>query len=128
MTTTGWQGLWSREHTDLPLGYGSLSFNKYPNRNRLKRVVHREGFRQFTALFNGLIGAATGGTVTATHKRIAASVFTSGPHGGGNRTIETITDIGRATTAADVTALKEMLYGVVRSPSTYVNNTTINPR
>jgi hypothetical protein len=36
---------------------------------------------------------------------------------GGVRTIETVTDINRNTAAADVTALKEMLYNVKTRPS-----------
>lgn len=125
MTTTGWQGLWSREYTDLPLGYGSLPVAKWDDRNRIKRVVNRDGFRQMTALFNGLIGAASGANVTATHKRVAAATQFAG--GGGARTIETITDINRNTVAGDITALKEMVYGVTHKP-TYVNNSVINPR
>jgi len=128
MATTGWQGLYSREYTDLPTGYGSLSLNKWPQRNRIKRVVHREGFRAFTELFDTLVGAAAGGTALATHKRIAAEVRTSGPQGGGARTIETITDINRASTASDITALKEMVFNVSSRPATYVNNSIINPR
>lgn len=129
MTTTGWQGLWSRDFTDLPLGYGSLTVAKYPVRNRIKMVVNRQGFRAYTALANALIGAATGSNVTATHKRADAVVKTSGPQGGGNRIIEVITDINRNTAAADVTALKEMLYNVTHKPSSYpVGNVAINPR
>lgn len=101
----------------------SLLVNKWPQRNRVKRVVNREAFRVMTALINGLVGAASGSNVTATHKRIAAVVGASGgtpgPIGGGQRTIETITDINRNTTAADITAIKEMLYNVKARPSTY---------
>lgn len=128
MATTGWSGLYNREYTDLPSGLGSLTVNKYPQRNRIKRLVNREGFRAFTELFDTLIGAASGGAASATHKRIAAVVRTNGPQGGGNRTIETITDISRNSTAGDVTALKEMVFGVRHQPTTYVNNTAINPR
>lgn len=128
MATTGWQGLWNREYTDLPNGYGSLPVNKWPQRNRIKRVVNRSGFRAFTELFDTLIGAAAGGTAAATHKQISAVVKTSGPQGGGLRTIDVITDINRASTAGDITALKEMVFGVTRRPTTYVNNSVINPR
>lgn len=130
MATTGWSGLYNREYTDLPSGIGSLPQNKIPIRNILRRVVNKPWFRANTALFNGLIGAATGSNVTATHKRIAAHVRVPGDaiSGGGNRTIETITDINRNTAAADVTALKEMLYGVNRNPTFTARNAQINPR
>lgn len=129
MAVTGWQGLWNRDYTDLPLGYGSVEIHKYPERNRIKMMVNRQGFRAFTALANGLIGAASGSNVTATHKRADAVVKTSGPQGGGARIIETITDINRNTTAADITALKEMLYNITHKPSSYpVGNVVINPR
>lgn len=129
MATTGWSGLYNREYTDLPSGLGSLTVNKYPQRNRIKRVVNREGFRVFTELFDTLIGAAAGGSASATHKRIEAVVKTSGPQGGGNRTIETITDINRVSTSADITALKEMVFNVTRKPSSYpVGHVSVNPR
>ena len=112
-----WQGLWTREANN-PSGY-SLLINKSPIRNRIKRVVNREGFRQAQALFNALIGAATGGTATATHKRVGQPTDLSVGSSGGARGIDTVTDINRVTTAADVTALKEMVYGVKTRPITY---------
>lgn len=112
-----WQGLWTREANN-PNGY-AFQIKKSPIRNRIKRVVNREGFRQAQALFNALIGAATGGTATATHKRIAAASDLSVGGSGGTRRIETVTDINRTTTAADVTMLKEMVYGVKTRPATY---------
>lgn len=96
----------------------SLLSGKMPTRTRIKRVVNRDGFRAFTELFDTLIGAAAGGAALATHKRIAAATpFTGG--GGSNRTIETVTDINRVSTAADITALKEMVFAVSARPSTY---------
>jgi hypothetical protein len=129
MAFTGWSGLYNREYTDLANGFGSLTTGKYDQRNRIKMVVNRNGFRAFTALFNGLIGAASGSNVTATHKRVEAVTKTSGPQGGGARNVETLTDINRNTTAADITALKEMVYNVTHKPSSYpAGNPLINPR
>jgi hypothetical protein len=91
----------------------------------MRGVVNREGFRAVTALFNGLIGATTGSNVTATHKRIAED-NSSLTRNGGARTIDTVTDINRNTAAADVTALKEMVYGVSRRPSTYARDLSGN--
>lgn len=94
-----------------------------PRLNSIRRVVNREAFRPLTALLNGLIGAATGSNVTATHKRVEAIQNASGPiNYGGVRTIETKTDINRNTAAADVTALKAFLYNIVTAPSPYPTN------
>lgn len=128
MTTTGWSGLYNREYTDLPNGLGSLDVHKYPMRSVIRRLGNKYGFKASRALFNALIGAGTGGTATETYKRADAVVKTSGPQGGGLRTIETITPINRATTAADVTALKEMMVGVSHAPTFPATNTSINPR
>lgn len=95
--------------------------NKAPIRSRSRQNVNRDQYRQITALFNALIGAVTGANVTATHNRVAGvntsvSNTTAGEQEiGGARTIETFTDINRNTTAADVTALKEITFGVNRS-------------
>lgn len=101
----------------------SLLVNKMPRRNSIRGVVNREGFRPLTELFVALLGTAVGGPALVTHKRIAAIdptlVGNLGISGGGNRTIETITDISRVTTTADVTALKEMVNNVTHRPSTY---------
>lgn len=115
-TITGWSGLYDDVN---PGGYSPL-IDKWPDRNRIRRVVNRSGFRVFTELFDSLIGAAAGDTALATHKQIAGwSPDPAGPVGGGNRTIETVTDINRATTADDVTALKELVFNVLRAPSSY---------
>lgn len=94
-----------------------------PRLNSIRRVVNREAFRPLTALLNGLIGATSGSNVTATHKRIEGTATVSGPINlSGARTIETVSDINRNTTAADVTALKEFLYNVKTAPATYPDN------
>lgn len=94
-----------------------------PRLNSIRRVVNREAFRPLTALLNGLIGAATGSNVTATHKRVEAVQAVSGPiNQSGVIGIETKTDINRDTVAGDVTELKEFLYGVLTAPSTYPTN------
>jgi hypothetical protein len=96
----------------------SLLLNKMPRRNSIKRVVNRDGFRILTELFDTLIGAAAGGTALATHKRISALPGV-GAYDNGIRAVETVTDINRASTAADITALKEMVFAVSARPSTY---------
>ena len=109
-----WSGFWG----DAAGGSGSYALlqDKNPRRGVIRGTVNRESFRVATALFNGLIGAATGSNVTATHKRIAEdnSTFT---RNGGARAIDTVTDINRNTVAGDVTMLKEMVTSVSRRPT-----------
>jgi len=99
------------------VGAYSMIDGRMPRRDRIQRVVNRDGFRTFTALFNGLIGAATGSNVTATHRRVQA--LNNNNELGGLRTVEVVTDINRNTAAADVTALKEMVYDVKTRPAPY---------
>ena len=116
-----------------PFGNPDLNYQPtgpMPRLNSIRRVVNREAFRPLTALLNGLIGAATGSNVTATHKRVEAIQNESGPvNYGGVRTIETKTDINRNTAAADVTALKAFLYDIKTAPSPYpVNGNGLNQK
>lgn len=99
----------------------SLLYNRAPAFDRVRGQVNRESFRVATALFNGLIGAASGSNVTATHKRIKyTDQFNGlGPFVSGKVDVETVTDINRNTAAADVTLLKSMTYDVSARPSTY---------
>lgn len=116
----GWSGFWGDGLT-INNSY-SLQQDKLSRRYAIKRVVNRAGFRSLTELFDSLIGAASGGTALATHKQIAAAPSQAAGISGaetGQRVVETITDINRATTAADITALKEMVFGVSTRPATY---------
>ncbi len=109
-----WSGFWDN-NPQSPQAHSLIG--KYPNRNRIRRLVNREGFRRYTELFDTLIGAGAGGTAAATHKRIAAQDSTAIGALGGVRTVETVTDINRASTNADITALKEMVFNVKTRPS-----------
>jgi hypothetical protein len=118
-TMAGWQGLW----TDLagnPSGY-SLLVDKNPIRNRIKRVMNRKGMLAFSEIFDTLINDAVGATAARTHKEIGHAASTPVAVGalGGARTIDTITDVNRATVAADATELTEMVFNVKTRPSTY---------
>lgn len=86
---------------------------RQPQDKLLARVLKRNGYRGINALFTALIGAGAGGTATATHKQVGSP---SGPNNstptvtgitdlGGARNIETVTDVSRATTSADITWL-----------------------
>lgn len=120
-----WSGFWGD-------GVGSsgaytLLDGKMPRREWLRRTANMEGFRANAGLFSALIGAATGGTATFTRKRTTALVPLGGlGSAGGIMPVETVTDINRVTTAADVTALKEMLVGVKTAPTSYPRDVSGN--
>jgi len=84
----------------------ALIYDKNPNRTHAERVFRRGGLRVINELLDTLIGAAAGGSASKTHSRIEAP---SDGDVGGKRTIESVTDISRVTTAADVTDLKTLL-------------------
>jgi hypothetical protein len=77
------------------------------DRSGLRRSAFRlmRRLRRDRELFDTLIGAAAGGTAALTEKRVVASRVEQGS----KRPVETRTIINRATTAADVTNLKNML-------------------
>jgi len=91
-----------------PAGY-SLLVNKTPARNRIKILMQKQGFREIKELFDTLIGAASGDTAAKTFARVKDEV---GAVGGGLREIETVEVINRATTADDITLLKEFTAAV----------------
>lgn len=69
------------------------------------------------ALWRAMVGAAVGGTATATTKRVQH--ISTDNFNGGLVPIETVTHVNRATTAADQTAFLALMDRVV-FPSTYV--------
>lgn len=73
------------------------------------------------ALWYALVGAATGGTATATKKQVQH--VTGSP--GGLVPIETVTLINRATTAADLTAIQALMNRQVY-PASYVADSSGN--
>lgn len=70
------------------------------NNRQYFRLARRT--RKVRALYQAAIGAAAGATASYTVSRVKASTTEQG----GKRTIETITPINRATTAGDITQLK----------------------
>ena len=119
---TGWQGLWTHEAGNPT--YTPIQ-NRVPRRNGIKRLMNRSQYRAISELFDTLIGAASGEAASKTHTRVAAVTPTAGPSGGGLRTIETVTDISRNSTAADITLLKEMTVNVRTRPA-YVKDLSGN--
>jgi hypothetical protein len=108
-----WSGLFNGVHGEDH----SLLVNETNLKTKVTNAFRRLGLRKEKALLASLIGAAAGGTATLTRGRIEA--ITSDEGLGGVRTVETVTDINRATTAADVTALKEVLAGRSVQPDSY---------
>lgn len=111
----GWQGLWTHEGG---ANYTLLN-DKNPIRGRAKSIVLRGSFRKTRELLDTLIGAASGNAASATHKQVLTQSET--PIGiaalGGLRTAETVTDVSRNTTAADITDLKTFLVNVSHKPT-----------
>ena len=97
------------------VGDYKLLVNRNPRRNAIRRTVNRDGFRVATELFDTLIGAAAGGPAAASHTRVKHMHRSGTPQQG--KFVETVVDIDRASTTADVAALKEMVFNVQTRPS-----------
>lgn len=106
--------------------FPAFTSGKMPRLNSIRRVVNREGFRVTKALIDALTGAAVGGAALATHKIVGNQTPGDMGSNGGLRTITTITDVNRVTTAADVTAVEEFLVNVSVRPSPYVRDLSGN--
>lgn len=89
------------------------------------RAGRRQANKILKELFDSLIGAASGGTAAVSHYRVEAEADVDSFTNGGARTIETVELINRATTAADITALKEIF---TRRPdfATYIEDASNN--
>jgi hypothetical protein len=111
MPTTAYSLFWGVNPGDY-----SLYINKAPIRRRAQMNVQADQYRALTALFNGLIGAAVGSNVTATHRRIGHTLTNTEAV---ERPVVTVTDINRNTVTADVTALKEIVSAFATRPSAY---------
>ena len=105
----------------------TLTTNASPLRKRVSRSLDREMLKGFRQVMIALDGVAPGGTATKTHKRVLAREDTSGDLSG-KRTIETVTDVNRVTTAADVTNINANWLANVEKPASYPANGDGNPR
>lgn len=112
-TVTGYSPFWSltgdRAAYSMVLAQGRLK-----NAKLISKRIRTMGGRDAIGALAALIGAAAGGTATNTWARVkhpGANQTVPLPTGitdfSGNRVIETVTAISRATTAADVTELKK---------------------
>lgn len=118
-TVTGYQAFWAsilskaqngNNLTGYAFNTAAQNGGRVPMDSQIARIFKRNTYRGFNALFTQLLGASVGGTATATHLQVGAPA--TGPTGaipsatgvgdfGGNRLVETVTDINRATTSAD---------------------------
>lgn len=115
-TVTGWSSFWSLTGDGVPYTPISVSQKGYrsPLERGIARITRRNQLRSLTAVATALIGAAAGGTATASYSRVKAPLLPSAATPqptfigeiAGNRTIETQTDMSRVTTSADVTYIK----------------------
>lgn len=97
-TVTGWSPLFG----DTPNAY-QLLFARSSNDYHAARALGVSGMRGIRRVMRVLNGAAPGSTATETYSRVAAATPFNTLSGGGARTVETVTEVNRATTAADVT-------------------------
>jgi len=130
-TVTGYQGFWVGNGDFVT--YSPIARAAQGWRSKLEwqiaQLMLKQQYREQRALFTALIGAVAGGTATSTFSRVQAP---AGPSGtppavtgtgdlGGLVPIETVTVINRATTAADVSYLKDIMSGSMvpagKSPS-----------
>ena len=129
-TVTGWSGLFNDVMGAPDVGaYTQLPLAQNGNRSRVEfeiaRLFKHETQREAKAALLALIGAAAGGTATSTYKRVSTptgpSATTPVPMQldalGGNRTIDTVTVINRATTAGDISYLKDLFDGDLSASS-----------
>jgi hypothetical protein len=105
-----WSGLYNLWYNDPYTGVRTTRQMQFDL--TVNKMFRKIGSQTALKLLIATIGAAAGGTATATYSRVAPSVLSSDPSMyGGLRSIETKTLINRATTAADVTALKAIFSG-----------------
>lgn len=110
-----WAGLWNNVHGEAH----SLIGTRTANERMISRLLDKPGMRSRQAIMTALNGAAVGETASASHKRAeAVQGLGSITNLGGERTVETKTDINRVTTSADETAVDDIIDGKF-APVTY---------
>jgi hypothetical protein len=113
-TVTGWSGFWQMEG-DMRLYAMQTSQNRAQSANVIAKYMNKRSVGDARAALAALIGAAAGETATQTFTQVGNPAANSGTvptpptigEMGGVRPVSTITQINRATTAADVAELKK---------------------
>lgn len=111
-------------------GVYNFSSGDNPLKRRIAKLLDRESLKGLREIALTLDGVAPGQTALETHKRVSAGDIGTTPYSNlnGLRTIETVTDVNRITTAADVTEINTDLLAYPLEPTTYVTNLNKNPR
>ena len=110
-------------------GGGSVTLGKNPQRRHIARWLDLNGFRSLKELMLTLNGTAAGQAASATHPRVSATHQATGDQSqGGKRTITTVTDVGRNTTAADKSDIDATILAYPLQPTTYPANGDGNSR
>ena len=118
-------GFWG----DLASTYTTISGDS-PTKRRIAALFNKPGMKALREIAITLNGATAGSTAAHTRARIKA-VEEGGAIDselGGDRTIETVTDVNRATDAADVTELNADIFAYPLKPSSYPANRDGNPK
>lgn len=100
-----WSGLFDNEYSDGP---HSLQVNIVPLRRKMTRVAKRKSMRVINELILTLNGTVLGSTALAQHVRVQARQAL-GVDLGGVQPIETVDLLNRATDAADVTQINDIM-------------------
>lgn len=113
---TGYTNTLAAGAANLPNTAGYVQNNgMFQHDDEIAKVLRNGGgSAAMKALIYALLGAAAGGTATATKKQVQG--VTGGPSG--LATIETITLVNRATTAGDLTAT-QALFNRIPAPASY---------
>lgn len=121
VTSTGFSGLFD---TIQPTGHTLLDTD--PQKQRLAKILRRNGARELNELMLTLNGAAAGEAALKQYSRVQFADDVGNPvaHGGA-RTIETVTVINRVSAAADETAIDGILNETF-APSTYIEDAAGN--
>ena len=131
LTFTGFSPTLGVADAAVPVTTGAVANPRdYGGDARFARMLRpRGGASRARALLNTLIGASAGSTATNTAQRVShptnGALGDAGLSLGGLRTVETATEINRATTAADVTSLKAAI-SLSTAPTTYANDLSGN--
>ena len=121
-TVTGYSTFWEREAPVGQAGAYAMLFARYAPEDRASKMLGRPGMRAVRRIFRTLSGTATGSTATETTVRAAAPAgITEQAAFGGVRTIETVTHVNRATTAADLTSMNAFLDRHINMAPTIAN-------
>lgn len=107
-----WTGLW-----DGIYGQPYAQIDKPNPGFRLRRALKGVTARKYKTILKVLVDGNVGDVATATHPRIQAGVQFDNGTLGGKRVLETVTDVNRATVAADQTQIdSDILFAHTPNP------------